>query len=574
MTGLVFKKVWILSKVQKAARIVSLSPGTNVLIGENDVGKSTFLKSLYHTLGADAPQMDNRRWKQAKPIYCVECLIEGTPYFVVRDGKYFGVFDAHKKLISKHVGISGETGIANSICELLGFRLDLERSNNGTLGRAGPSFYFLPFYVDQDEGWNSSWSSFNGLQQFSGYRSQMLDYHLGIKPQSYFDTRKLWLEETEQLGLKSDERVTLAVALVSLQKRSANLQINFDPDTFRAELEELVDEFNFVRAKRQDALDEVKSIRNDRNSVELDILILRRAIDEIESDYTFAAATEQPEVVPCPTCGTEFDNSFQARFGLLDDVSFCQSTLDQKLKDYIELGRKLQISEKHYRSISEEEETFSSLLERKKSSVSLHEVVAAEGAREMTRAIQGDISELDVSISAIKDRVSDLKKLLKVNSEKKQVIVEFYQRKMKEYLNSLNVMVLEEADYADPVRIIKTNALGSDLPRSLLAQYFALLHTTGAFGSTKICPMVIDSPQQQEPDKANINAIFAFIFSKTLPQQQLIVGTKSLEDVLPESLPKTRHEILFDVKYHLLQEEMYDQALQDVAGMHNEMLSE
>jgi len=209
MTGLVFKKLWLLSKAQKTGRAISLTPGINLLTGENDVGKSTLIKSLYHAIGANVPQMDNSRWKRATPIYCARIQINHEEYTIVRDGKYFGVFDHDKHLVSRHQGITTDGGIAQFLCDKLNFRIELERSADSKLGLAGPAFYFLPFYIDQDVGWTSSWSSFSGLQQFRNYRKNMIEYHLGVRPQSYYDAKKSELELKEQLLNFSRDRNAL-----------------------------------------------------------------------------------------------------------------------------------------------------------------------------------------------------------------------------------------------------------------------------------------------------------------------------------------------------------------------------
>lgn len=93
MKRLVFKEVSILSKIEKAARTETFDPALNLLTGENDVGKSTLIKSLYHTLGADVPGLQNARWKKAKHIYCVRFELDGKDYTIIRDEKYFGVFE-------------------------------------------------------------------------------------------------------------------------------------------------------------------------------------------------------------------------------------------------------------------------------------------------------------------------------------------------------------------------------------------------------------------------------------------------------------------------------------------------
>lgn len=96
MTNLVFKEIWILSKADNAAINVKLTKGINLLVGENDVGKSTLVKSFYHCLGVNSPQLNNSVWKKANPAYCVKIEIKGVEYFVLRDERYFGVFDSGK----------------------------------------------------------------------------------------------------------------------------------------------------------------------------------------------------------------------------------------------------------------------------------------------------------------------------------------------------------------------------------------------------------------------------------------------------------------------------------------------
>lgn len=574
MTGLVFKKLWIVSKLEKAARTVSFQSGTNILTGENDVGKSTLIKSLYHSIGADAPQMNNTRWKRAKAFYCSEVMLNGVTYFIVRDGKHFGVFDAQKGMLSKHSGISTEGGIASFICEQLNFNIELEKSADGKLGRAGPAFYFLPFYVDQDAGWTKSWESFSGLQQFTSYRKNMIEYHLGIRPQSYYDAKKKEMEFLETKSAHQAERNVLSSALATFQKRSSQIQVNLDPAAFKEELDQLVDSYNLQRARQQDALAKVKDIRNERNAIDTDIAILRRSISELTADYEYAARLETPDIVGCPTCGTEFENSFQERFGLLDDVDYCRGILDQRQKARIDVSEKLDAAEREYKSVGQETHELELLLNRKKSEVTLRDIVASEGNREMVVSLSADIVGKDESIEEVQNAIDRLKADLKLDSRRKREILEYYQSRMKEYLNALNVFVLEESDYAAPTKVIKNNALGSDLPRALLAQYFALLHTMKKFGGTKVCPLIIDSPQQQEQDTSNVGAIFKFIFSKALDGQQLILGTISTEAVPDEIIPEGANRIvLSNEKYAVLRRDQYSEAISDVGEMHELLLS-
>lgn len=339
-------------------------------------------------------------------------------------------------------------------------------------------------------------------------------------------------------------------------------------------MDQLVDAYNLQRARQQDALSKVKDMRNERNAIDTDIAILRRSMSELSADYEYAAQLETPDVVGCPTCGTEFENSFQERFGLLDDVVYCRGILDQRQKARMEVSEKLDDAEREYKSVGQETHEMELLLNRKKSEVSLREIVASEGNKEMVASLSADIAGFDAELAKIQGEIDNLKADLKLDSTRKKEILEFYQSRMKEFLNALNVFVLEESDYAEPTRVIKNNALGSDLPRALLAQYFALLHTLKKFGGTKVCPIIIDSPQQQEQDSSNLDAIFKFIFSNALDGQQLILGTISTQGVSSDVIPdNANHVTVSNNKYSVLRRDQFDIAIDEVGAMHEFLLS-
>lgn len=573
MKSLVFRELWILSKAEKAGINLSLGPNVNLLIGENDVGKSTLIKSFYHCLGADTPQINNTVWKKANPIYCVKFEVGGKAYHVVRDEKYFGVFNADKRLISRHVNIGGANGIARFMNELLGFDIELERQADGKLGIAGPAFYFLPFYVDQDEGWSTSWSSFSGLKQFSNYRKLMLDYHLGVRPQSYYDAKKREIELQERLNSVQGERFSMQAARNSVEKRKVRTQVDLDPSAFRAELEAVVDQYNGIYAQQQAVLSRLKDIRNQRNAVDTELDLLRNAISELEADYRYSESPQTPDVVGCPTCGTEFCNSFVERFGILDDIDHCHALVDQWLKKRSDITVQLQHVEDEYKQVSSQLQEVEATLARTKENVTLSELIASEGMKEMISTLNTDIQEMLTREDGINEQLLENAEGLKVDSVRKKEIVTWYKARMKEYLNALNVGVLTEDDYKSLDKQIKNNALGSDLPRALLAQYFAFLSTMNQFNSFVLCPLLIDSPFQQEQDPTNRKAILDFIVSKKLPDQQMILATVSVDEFADntELDNATQHEL--DNKLSVLRKESFGSVLAQIEQMHSETLA-
>ena len=574
MRSLVFKKLWILSKAEKSAFEMTFDHGVNLLTGENDVGKSTLMKSLYHCLGADTPQINNSVWKRAHPIYCVRFEVDRAEYYVVRDEKYFGVFDSRKLLISRHVSVTGRNGFASFINKILSFDIELERQADGRLGVAGPSFYFLPFYIDQDEGWGTSWSSFVGLQQFSSYRRLMIDYHLGVRPQSYYDARKREIELQEHLAALDVERVSMQAARDSVQKRKDRSQVDLDPVAFRAELENVVDQYNAIYAEQQAVLFRLKEVRNQRNTIDTELNLLRKSINELEADYRFAESSDTPDLVGCPTCGTEFCNSFVERFGILDDIDHCRALIDQWLKKRNEIAVRLEGIEAEYKAVSARHDDVQTALARTKENVTLAELIASEGMKEMISSLNSDINEVIRREHDIATKLIENAPNLKVDTKRKNTIVTWYKARMKEYLNFLNVGVLGEGDYGALDKQIKNNALGSDLPRALLAQYFAFLSTMNSYGSFVLAPMLIDSPFQQEQDATNRQAILNFIMSKKLAGQQLILATISVEEFKQSVELASATERRLAHKLSLLRPDRYHSVLSEIGEMHEMTLAE
>ena len=90
--------------------------------------------------------------------------------------------------------------------------------------------------------------------------------------------------------------------------------MDIDPQAFRAEMEEAVDRYNAVYAEQQGVLVRLKDQRNQRNSIDTELDLLRHAIAELEADYVYAESPKTPDVIDCPTCGTEFKKFFCGTF--------------------------------------------------------------------------------------------------------------------------------------------------------------------------------------------------------------------------------------------------------------------
>ncbi|MEM9411402.1 MAG: hypothetical protein AAGA30_09830, partial [Planctomycetota bacterium] len=372
MRSLFFHEMMILSKTEKSAIRVTFSKTKNLVLGENDVGKSTLIKSLYNCLGADTPQLKTSRWAKANPIYLLRFELNGKFYSIVRDERYFGLFDGENNRIGQYQGVGSKRGVGQFINRLLGFRVSLE-NKDGNLVPLPPAFYFLPFYVDQDKGWGTAWSSFTGLQAIKSYRKTLVDYHLGIRSQAYYDAKAQLHDVTSRFREIAQEKNSLIGVRDRYQTRKDQQHFDVDPETFKDEIEALVEKLNGVLDRRQSQLEKIKAERNSLLGLETEIEVLESAIRELESDYRFAEDSKTPDHIDCPTCGTEFNNSIVERFGLLDDIDYCRNLIDQKRKKIADVVTTIRDLDALYQQTAKEADSVDELLLRKKQSVTVQE---------------------------------------------------------------------------------------------------------------------------------------------------------------------------------------------------------
>ena len=529
------------------------------------------VKALYHALGADTPKLNNTMWKKAKPIYALTFAKGEDEWTIVRDGRTFGLFDKRLNRVGQFEGIGRVGGVADRINEILGFSVELP-TKEGDLQKLWPAYYFLPFYADQDWGWESTWTSFEGLQAIPNYRRHMIDYHLGIRPQAYYDAirEKVDIERRETEAAKKFGDINSVRR--SFVERKSVLKLDVDASAFKAEMEELVESYNQFHSRQQDLLTKMKRLKNTLAEIDMDISVLERSIRELTLDYEHSADPETPDDVNCPTCGTTFHNDVSQRFAYLDDISYCDNLIDQKRKERISVSHELRPLEADYATLEKEMRVLDEILERKRGEVRFSEIVRSEGYKEIISSVDHDlqiISEQQEALSAQRQLLADR---LKEFGPKKE-IRSYYSARMKAYLDELHMVLLEEKDYSDPQKAIRKNVSGSDTPRAMLAQYFAFLAVMKEFNPGVVCPMVIDSPFQQEQDEVNRDAITRFICRHLIPNQQLVLATVDTTGEVGNLVKNPGVNVIkLEVQYGLLEAAQYEETATWLLPLHEETL--
>jgi hypothetical protein len=554
MTRLRFHEILLLSTKEKTARREKFQSLVTVIKGENDCGKSCLIKSLYTAFGA-TPKRIHPNWNKLEVTLLVYFDIGGTFYRILKAGRQYTIFNVENEVVGSFGSVT--KGLGPFFAELFNFHLELTNSSTMEPGQATPAFLFLPFYADQDASWVDNWDSFESLRQYKTYRPAIAQFHTGIKPNEYYIAKnRKALAESELVQVRQ-ERTVINRVLERIEQ-IAGTQFDMSIQNYEREIDLLLQQCNKLQQAELVLRDELITLENRRYVIERQIGITELAAKELGKDFEFASEKLGDEI-ECPTCGAEYHNSFAERFGIAQDEDQMRALLVQ-LND--ELDGCVSDMEKRQANIvaaSEQVAKINSILEMKQGDVKLQDILRSEGKKEVRTVLRAELNVLNQRIGEIDDDVESADDEMKRTSSKKRSkeIKEYYQGRMTTFLQQLQVKELSEASYKDVHSKIKEN--GSDLPRALLAFYFAIVKTIEKYSTTTRCPLVVDSPKQQDQDPENWKRMLEFMRDQRPADSQMIVG---LVDDMGISLGGDTIELKDERQ--LLQSSQYDDVAEEM----------
>ncbi|SHG77224.1 hypothetical protein SAMN04488109_1768 [Chryseolinea serpens] len=551
MKKLSFIGITLVSKIQRRAIRVVFDPKTTILTGTNDTGKSSIIKNLFWTFGAE-PTTD-ARWREAKVISVVHFDIAGSEFHLLRRESFFALFDETFELIKTFTSVTNELG--PFLAELLDFKVIL--SNRNKEGVIPPTaFYFLPYYMDQDTSWTSNWSSFTKLQQFPKFKNDLAEYHTGIRPNEYYVAKAILSKATDELSnLNAEQRILKGMA-GRLNDELSEADFNIDIEIFKEEINDLISKCQRLQLQEQKLKDNLVDLNNDKLRIQHQISLVQSAMREARLDYKFAS--NLTDEIGCPICGAVYENDFATRFDIAMDEGRCAEMLVELESERLNVDLKFTMeNDKHSNTLNEIQE-IQAILDRRQGEILLRDVINSQGKNELKsifkQSLDGVIRtqvEKQMEINTLNEKIKGLG-----DKKRRTTITEDYRANMRKYLHQLDVQLSEKA-YSKISSNIK--AQGSDMPRALLAYYYAILAVMRKYSSAVFAPMVIDSPNQQDQDKIRLDKLLNFIKTESPTDCQLILGVADLHGVeIPGTIMKFEHQ------YSLLREDQYDNLNSDV----------
>lgn len=563
MATVTFKNLFLLSQVEKKALHVPLHSRKLLIQGANGFGKSVIMKSLYEALGATPNKVDDR-WKNASVSSCLEFEFAGETWFAVKAHGVHSLFD--DKGNRRFWGQRLVKDWGPKLAEFFGFKLEMVDKGGETL-TPPPAYLFAPFYVDQDGSWENTWVSFRKDFYLPESAVTLADYHSGIRPDGYYSAKAELTKEKIVLSSLETAVETLRQAMTQIEEIEGTTP-TYDLQEFASECDDLVAESGRLLVLQAEHRRTVSDLHEESHLVRAEAVLLKNALNEMRGEFELASSL--PRQVECPTCGHEYQNSLAERFALIEDEGVLSKALTDAQSKLERLVEKERTERGKLDAISASLSRVHKILETRKQSLSLNEVLVAAGKTEAAKILRVSLNDKIVAADGSRTRTDTLRASMNEFTDRTRTseIRKFYRTRLSMFSQELDVHL----DDPEKQSIVSINvARGSEGPRALLAYYYAFLHTKIEFTTNARFPVVIDSPNQQGQDKVHLPQMMKFIFDHVPGDAQTIVATEDasgleFEGVNIATYGEAKRQVLRDKEFDRVKA-VFDPFFQKILAM-------
>lgn len=395
----------------------------------------------------------------------------------------------------------------------------MAKDDNKTIISSAPVFMYLPYYIDQENGWTPETESFDRLAQFSKpQRKISLFYHLGCYGEDFVKKNLKMKQLLDQQAVEDEE-------YEDCKRITEYLKDILDQNgEILADEAELTEKINNNRAKLDAILLKLEKLKGEIVKLENEKTLAMHTKEQLEN--FFKKENKQKKIfhnVQCPECGYEFSIDFKERFEreyilenlaielsrVSDEIASYQEKIEKKNKKYIETRADFVQLEKN---ISSDEDLY-------------NKYIKIRSAKSLIQENVQRIGELTLNKEKREEEIKSLSKELKEYKKKAETAELIYKSILAKLFSELNISK-EEVNANDYSIGDSISASGAYKDRVILAKYYAFLIAKLKMNKDIVSfPIVIDSPRGDEQDKENAKIIMDFILKENILDNQVIVAT-------------------------------------------------
>ena len=548
MSKLVFKTLYIFSSVEKKAKVVSFSSGTNIITSSSvdgtKRGKSLITKCLYHTMGADC--FFEPIWEDSNKTYILNFEIDGCEYYMYRCNSLFKLFDSNKNVIFKTIH---RNELGEKLKSIFNFAVQLPKRGEEKLEITPPAYSYLLYFLDQDRILGTQFASFDNLGQYPDFKENVLYYHFGAFDERYYEIERQLervheeIKNTEKKKEISDGMYEKVVSSIRDVSYTQSLEL------LKRDVERTKEQYVRIANSLSKTRTNLINLRNER----AEIFSSLDALKMLDRDNEKQIKSLNNQV--CPFCCSSLDDTVALRiskYNTAEDIVLLSNNMQIAIR---EIERKIEKQENEYRKWLEELRKYEDSLAEKHGEID--DVLAHKGFVEIKDEIIQELHILREKIDELTQQEKSLKKEERSYTETKNRINTRYYELMMATKQQFKLEEIKEKAFEKITNSFKGG--GSNKPIATVIWYINLLKLRKEFNPAAIdFPVVFDSPNNAETDLEKKGQLYKYIVENTPKDNQLIVSGIGYENEQTFGIAFDTVIRLDNDKYHLLNKEDYE----------------
>ena len=544
--NLIVTSITMVDLTNKEAKKIEFSSTKNLITSEhNHLGKSIIMKSIYYTLGAEV--YFPNPIKEVNLLTYIDFTLAEYTYRVSRLNGMFTLY-CDGKFIEKYSSVGA---FGDFLVELFKFEINLVgKDQEGTITKCPPAFYYMPYYIDQENGWSTSSFSFDRMNQYDmPQRKNSYFFHLGVFDNYYVEASKHQKSNERRIVILEKENEKLNTVIETLRIGLDDTQMSFDGTSLeqaialrQKEIKKILEELAKSRNTLIDAEDTHIQLTHDKEM--LSKYIKKKDVSLLDLEK---------EMIECPRCGITFERTLTRKLEktyLIESLHDDYTTISKELLSLEKRIEKLKIVFKdnqnllnaYEKSLANDQEIYNAYLKSKATSQLLREYHEKVGA---------NISEIE----KLKQENSEIRKRLSSYTDEKAKTNQTYLNHFGKLLVDLDIPKGQINEESEPgTALIASGAYG---PRCKIAQILAFLQTHNNVSPDAISfPLIIDSPNVLEQDKEHLDSVIRALLTWDKTDNQIIIASIEGKETAA-SIPGVQIISLSNPKNHLFSTEEY-----------------
>ena len=544
----IFNKIYIFDILTKEAFVTCFEKGLNIVTSSNidgtDRGKSVLLRSLYHTLGADAHF--DKKWGGEDKVYILEFSVNDNIYFIYRHKKLFKVFNDVFKILFQTSTIIELSYFLSNIWD---FEIFLPNRRTEKLEIAPPAYTYVMNFIDQDYYDGTYFSSFKRLGQYQNFKPDVIYAQFGIYDKNYFEHVESKQNLLERINDSEDAYRETSRMKEKVSKLLGNIVVPENLKELERELSIRTKEYDYILNSINKFRYELTNLRNEKYELEIALNQIERFKNKKEKEIKYILNTDI-----CPECHSVLKDTTDLRSKRYNSIEDSLYIKDSIYEDIEKISKSILQIEGSYKEFLDKLESYKKNIGIAKTEIKNYS--SYMGLNELYNSLNLELfNEFNLQ-GELKEKLENIEEDLKEVSKIKSDINKKYYDMIDREVLKFGLNELEEAQYKAINRVFC--ASGSNKPISTVIWYFILNDIKKIFNNKCLnLPMVLDSPKNAEMDYDKAQSLIEYILDNSSNYTQLIFSSIGFERRNFEFESEINIIELKNDKYQLLDSETF-----------------